>query len=357
MYIDYLKISKGVEFMLYLETLEKIRPLNYECQNLAKERLDLLLKPKGSLGRLEEIVIKLAGIRATTSFEKTFEKKAIIMMCADHGIFAEGYHLYPQGITKLIAELTLPQKVGGAILAKHAGADLVVVDVGIKESVQGVNIISRKVKDGTNNMTQGPAMSMVEAINAMEIGIEISSDLIDCGYTILGLGEVGICNTASSSAIMSVLTEISVEEATGMGSGCTAESYRRKVELIKQAIEVNLPNNKDPLDVLAKLGGLEIAALVGCCIGAAAKKTPIVLDGFITCVAALIAVRLNYFVSEYLIASHTSSEKGASKLLEILQLKPLLSLDLRLGEGTGAALAFNVIDAAQAIIMEMGSFQ
>lgn len=338
----------------FQETMGKITPLNRDIIARAKERLDGMLKPPGSLGKLEALAIQLAGI-----YEREIPlagEKAVVMMASDNGIYEEGFNSYPQEITQAIAELAGRGLIGISVLSRHAGAKLVVVDLGIKGDAKGEHIIPRKIRRGTGNIAKGPAMTREEALKAVVTGIEISESLFREGIEVLGTGEVGICNTATSAAVIAALTGTAVENLVGKGTGADDAAYGKKVQAVRDAIKINSPNPADPLDVLAKVGGLDIAGLAGCYLAAAANRKPIVLDGFIAGAAALLAFKLHPLTREYMIPSHLSAEKGARELFSHLGLEPMLLMNMRLGEGTGAALAFNLLDAACAVINEMGSF-
>ncbi|MCR4441076.1 MAG: nicotinate-nucleotide--dimethylbenzimidazole phosphoribosyltransferase [Peptococcaceae bacterium] len=339
---------------LMAETLNNIAPLDETAMAKARDRLDGLLKPPGSLGKLEDLAVQLAGIYGETL--PRVRPKGIVMMAADNGVYEEGFHTYPQEITRVVAELAGPGLIGVSVLARHAGCRLLVVDVGIKGEVRGEHILSRKIKNGTGNIVKGPAMTREEAIRAVEVGIEAANFLIESGIGVLGTGEVGICNTTTTAAVLAGLTGVCPQEVVGAGTGGGDEAYRLKLKAVREALAVNRPDGRDPIDVLAKVGGLDLAGLVGCCLAAAARRTAVVIDGFIAGTAALAAVRLNPLVRNYLIPSHLSAEKGARLVLEKLEMEPLLLMNMRLGEGTGAALAFSLIDAACKIINEMGSF-
>lgn len=336
------------------ETLRKISALDQDAMGKARERLDGLLKPTGSLGKLEGIAIKLAGIYGQAMPE--IMPKAIVMMAADNGVYDEGFNAYPQEITKAVAELAGPGLIGVSVLARQAGSRLVVVDIGVKGDVHGEHIIARKIKNGTGNIAREAAMTRQEAVIAIGTGIDITRQLVAEGIGVLGVGEVGICNTASSAAVLAALLKVEAHEVVGHGTGGADELYRRKIQAVERALIVNRPKADDPLDVLAKVGGLDIAGLVGCYLGAAACRIPVVIDGFIAGTAALLATRMEPGVKDFLLPSHLSAEKGARLVLTELGLEPMLNLDMRLGEGTGAALAFNLVDASCRIIREMGSF-
>lgn len=335
-------------------TLSKIQPLKQEAMTQVKKKLAEKLKPPGSLGKLEDLAIRMGGIYGLPL--PAITNKVIVMMAADNGVYAEGFNSYSQDFTRVLAELAGPGLLGVNVLAKHAGADVVVVDVGIKGEVTGNHIIRKKIKAGTANIAREPAMTREEVVQAIEIGIEITGVLIEKGVQVLGMGEIGICNTTTSAAVLAALTGKDPQEIVGGGTGGDERAYTLKLKAVQQALTFNKPNPADPIDVLAKVGGLEIAALTGCCLAAASYRKPIVIDGFIAGVAALAAVRLHPLVREYMIPSHLSAEKGAGVALEALAMEPMLLMHMRLGEGTGAALAFNLLDAAWKIYQDMGSF-
>jgi nicotinate-nucleotide--dimethylbenzimidazole phosphoribosyltransferase len=279
-------------------------------------------------------------------------------MGADHGVAAEGVSAYPQEVT---AQMLLNFARGGAainVLARHADARVIVVDIGVAHPLPPVpEILSRRIREGTANFTQGPAMTVNEAKRAIMIGAELAMQLVAQGVTLLAIGEMGIANTTASSALTAVLTRTAVEEVTGLGTGIDAATRARKIEVIRRAIATNAPNASDPLDVLHKLGGLEIAGLAGVVLGAAACHTAVLIDGFIASVAALVAARFVPDAAGYAIAAHRSVEVGHRMVLVELGRMPLLDLNLRLGEGTGAALAMNLVDAAAHVLAEMATFE
>lgn len=336
------------------KTISKIGPLDLEKMKEVQNYQNTLTKPAGSLGMLEELSIRLAGI--TGEKAPNLAKKAVIVMASDHGVVAEGVSAFPQVVTQ---QMVLNFTNGGAainVLARYAGAEVRVIDMGVAGEVQAPGVTVCKVKAGTNNFTLGPAMSEEEAIAALETGICIAEEMIAAGYRVLATGEMGIGNTTPSSAIVSLLTGCSVEEAVGPGTGVDDEGLRRKVDAIKCGFAVNNPNPNDALGVLAKVGGLEIAGLAGLILGAAANHTPVVIDGFISTAAALIAQGLAPACTGYMFSAHCSTEPAHRRSLEKLGLKPLLDLQMRLGEGTGAALAFHLLEAAVRIVREMATF-
>lgn len=340
--------------MLLNLTMEKIKGLDTQTQAAAQARLDSLTKPLGSLGRLEDIVRQVAGI--TGKVRPVVDKRAIIIMCADNGVVEEGVSSCPKSVTASVTQNFTRGITGVNALSNHAGADIVVVDIGVDAQLEGKGILDKKIRRGTGNIAKGPAMTREEAVKAIETGIEIVFELSEKGFNLLGTGEMGIGNTTTSSAVAAILTGKSLDKLVGRGSGLTDEGLNSKIEVIKRAIEVNKPDSSDPLDVLSKLGGFDIAGLAGCYIGAAACRIPIMIDGFIASVAALVAVRLKPETKQFMFASHGSAEPGSNAVNEAIGLEPLLMLGMRLGEGTGAAVAFHIIDAAFAAYNNMGTF-
>lgn len=340
---------------LLAKTIEKIKPLDAEAMAAAQSRQDRLTKPQGSLGRLEELSIQLAGIQGKPVPQ--VRQKAIIVMVGDHGVVAEKIGNFPQSVTAQMVSNFLRGGAGINVLARHTGVRLVVVDTGVASELKAdPQLISRKIALGTQNMVQGPAMSMEQAIKSIETGIEIITAEVAKGLDIVGTGDMGIGNTTVSSAICAVMTGRPVAEVTGRGTGIDDKQLSHKIEVIKQALAVNRPDPEKPLEVLARVGGFEIGGLAGVMLGAAAQHIPVIIDGFISGAAALIATALSPRLKDYLIASHVSAETGHPILLEHLGLKPLLNLGLRLGEGTGAALGIFLAEAAARILGEMATF-
>lgn len=333
-----------------------VAPLDETAVRQAQRRLDQLTKPPGSLGRLEELAVRLAAI--TGRVRQHLPNKTVVLMAADHGVVAEGVSAYPQSVT---AQMVANFLRGGAainVLARQAGARVVVVDMGVAAELPShPDLIARKTGWGTRNMAQGPAMTREEALAAIEAGTELADEEIRRGTNLLATGDMGIGNTTPSSAITAVLLGRPPREVTGRGTGLDDEGLARKVAVIERAIAVNRPDHGDPLDVLAKVGGYEIAGLVGVILKGAAKRIPVIIDGFISGAAGLVAVRLCPAVRGYLLAAHCSAEPGHRLVLEALGLRPLLDLNLRLGEGTGAALAMHLVDDALALLDEMATFE
>ncbi|HEX2946399.1 MAG TPA: nicotinate-nucleotide--dimethylbenzimidazole phosphoribosyltransferase [Clostridia bacterium] len=340
--------------MILEDTLAKIMGLDEDAQKAAQARLDSLTKPLGSLGRLEDIVRQVAGI--TGQARPQIDKKAIVIMCADNGVTDEGVSSCPKSVTASVTKNFTRGITGVCVLGKNAGADIHVVDIGVDADFADAGIIDRKIRRGTWNIAMGPAMTREEAVRAIETGIESVDDLVRKGVQLFGTGEMGIGNTTTSSAVAAVITGRPVQEMVGRGSGLTDEGLLHKTEVIRRAITINKPDVNDPIDVLSKLGGFDIAGLTGCFLGAAALRKPILIDGFIASVAALIAYRLKPEARDFMIASHGSAEPGSRAVLDVMGLEPLLMLGMRLGEGTGAALAFHIIDAAFAAYDRMGTF-
>ncbi|WP_025334253.1 nicotinate-nucleotide--dimethylbenzimidazole phosphoribosyltransferase [Paenibacillus sabinae] len=338
-----------------LQVLNEIERLNIVSMHQMRKRVNNLTKPLGSLGRLEEIAIRLAGI--TGSVQPSVGNKAIIVMCGDHGVVQEGVSAYPQEVTGLMMANFIRQSAAVNVLAHQAGAEVHVVDIGTVLTDLPEGVIQRKVRPGTANMAKGPAMTKEEAVAAIHVGIDMASELADKGIEVIGLGEMGIGNTTPSSAMTAVFTNHPVERITGRGTGINDEALAAKAKVIERAIEVNRPNPGDAVDVLAKVGGLEIAGLAGVILGAAARKVPVVIDGVITGAAALAAFRIEPRCRDYLFASHLSVEPAHRIVLDELGLKPLLHLDMRLGEGTGAALALPVIESALQLVSKMATFE
>lgn len=341
--------------MSLIESICKnIYPLDTRFMEQAQARQDRLIKPQGSLGKLEDISIQLAGIYGSKYFDTT--KKIVLSFACDHGVYEEGVAPNNQNIT-LLQSMNFPKKINGVgTISKFVGSDVQLIDVGINcdEPIEGV--IDCKIRKSTSNMAKGPAMTRQEAIRAIEIGIEMSEKYIQEDYKVIGIGEMGIANTTPSAAIISVIAGCDPQEVTGMGAGLKKELLQHKAQVIRTGIEINQPNPTDGIDILQKVGGFEIGSMAGVILGCSANRVPVVLDGFISYAAALIAVNINPRCKDYMIASHYSAEPGAKKALELLGLDPFLKMDMRLGEGSGAALAFNMIEAANYVYKNMLTF-
>ncbi len=337
------------------KVLDGIAAPSAEWERKAQERLDQLTKPPGSLGVLEDIAVQLAGIQGTVFPE--IKQKSVLVMAADHGIARAGVSAFPQEVT---GQMVLNFLNGGAainVLSRQAGARVVICDVGVASDLPDMEGLSQcRIRNGTANMAEGPAMSREEAIVAIKLGIGLAQAEIDSGANLLATGEMGIGNTTASTAILAACTGCDLAEITGRGTGLDDSGVNRKLELIRQSLQLNKPNPDDPLDVLSKVGGLEIAALAGVILGASQRQVPVVIDGYISSAAALIANRMQPLSLRYMMASHQSQEPGHVKMMAALGLKPMLQLNMRLGEGTGAVLAFNLVEAATAIIKEMATF-
>ncbi|HHN64939.1 MAG TPA: nicotinate-nucleotide--dimethylbenzimidazole phosphoribosyltransferase [Nitrospirae bacterium] len=337
------------------EALKSIKRPDSELITRAQRRLDNLTKPPGSLGRLEEMARRLVAIYGEEM--PGIPQKVVFTFAGDHGVTEEGVSAYPSEVTRQMVYNFIRGGAGINVLARHAGADVVVVDIGVDFDFEDMDgLIKEKVLYGTRNFTKGPAMSRDEAIECIERGIRLARTFKDRGYRMFATGEMGIGNTTPSSAIASVITGKPVEDLTGRGTGIGDEAYGRKISVIKRAIEINRPDPSDPIDVLSKVGGAEIGGIAGLCIGAAESSVPVVIDGFISTAGALLAYSMNPDTAEYMFAAHMSEEQGHRAMLEHMGLRPVLDLDLRLGEGTGAALAMTILDASLKIYREMATF-
>ncbi|MBO8162900.1 MAG: nicotinate-nucleotide--dimethylbenzimidazole phosphoribosyltransferase [Brevibacillus sp.] len=335
--------------------LQRVCERDQTAQEAARKRLNTLTKPPGSLAQLEEIAIRLAGI--TGQHRPRLGRKHVVVMCADHGVAAEGVSAFPQAVTGLMIHNFAAGKAAINVLARQVGADVVVVDVGSCCDELPPVVRNQKVRSGTANMAKEPAMSRDEALQAILVGIDTAERLVGEGSTLLALGEMGIGNTTASAAIARVwLNDASLDALVGRGTGVDDAGLERKKQVIAEAIQTHQPDPSDPVDVAAKVGGLEIAALAGVIIGAAANRCPVLVDGVITAAAALVANRLQPLTTRYLFASHLSAEPAHALLLKELGLVPFLHLGMRLGEGTGAALAMPILEAACRILDEMATF-
>ena len=341
--------------MILDSLIATIQPLDEPAMRSARARQNTLTKPPGSLGRLEELSIQLAGIKADPF--PSVERKAVIVMAADHGVASEGVSAYPAEVTAQMVQNFLDGGAAINVLARMAEARVSVVDIGVAVEFGAVSgLIQRKVMCGTRSLAQGPAMTRQEAELALQVGVDVLNEEAAKGLDLVATGDMGIGNTTPSSAIAAVMTGLPVAQVVGRGTGIDDQGLERKIKVIEQALAVNKPDPKDALDVLHKVGGLEIAGLAGVMIAAAGRRIPVVVDGFISTAAAMIAVGLAPGVREYLISAHQSVEVGHRAMLSHLGLRPLLDLNLRLGEGTGAALAFHLIEASTRILREMATF-
>jgi nicotinate-nucleotide--dimethylbenzimidazole phosphoribosyltransferase len=337
------------------EIIYGIKDVDKETIKKAEDRMTSLAKPLKSLGKLEEISIKLSGI--TGKVKNNINKKMVIIMCSDNGVVEEGVASAPQSVTLAQTINFTKGLTGVAVLAKANNTELMVVDVGINCDFKHEKVINRKIRKSTNNIAKGSAMNYDEAIQAILVGIEAVKDAKDMHFDIIGVGEMGIGNTSTSSAVLSSLTNINVDDVVGRGGGITDETFAWKKQVIKKAIEINKPDKKDPIEVVSKVGGFDIASMAGVFLGAAYYKIPVVIDGFISAVAALIAFRLNSKAKDYMFTSHDSRELGFKVAMEELRLSPILNLDMALGEGSGCPLAFSIIDSACAVMNNMATFE
>jgi nicotinate-nucleotide--dimethylbenzimidazole phosphoribosyltransferase len=337
------------------ETIASIGPLDRGAMEEARKRQDNLTKPQGSLGQLESLSIQVAGIKGNPSPRITH--KVIFTLAGDHGVTVEGVSAYPSEVTPQMVYNFLRSGAGINVLARQIGARVVIADLGVASQLEPhPDLKDKKVTQGTKNMVRGPAMSREEAIRSIEAGIELVEEELSKGIDILGTGDMGIGNTTPSSAITAAFTGADTALVTGRGTGLDDEGWRRKIQMIQQALRINRPDPKDALDILSKVGGFEIGGIAGVILAGAKYRIPVVIDGFISGAAALIAVSLSPAVKPYLIASHQSVEQGHRIILEHLGLKPLLNLDLRLGEGTGAALGIFLVETSLKVLNEMATF-
>lgn len=337
------------------EVYSQIQPLDTALRKRAQARLDRLTKPLGSLGRLEELAAQYVAI--TGEVKPTIPRGVVFTFAADHGVTVEGVSAYPREVTPQMVLNFLRGGAGVNVLARHAGVDVRVVDIGVDYEFGTVpGLFDRKIMKGTRNLMVEPAMTRSQAEQSLLVGMELATNAVQEGIGLIGTGEMGIGNTTPSAAITAVMTRRSAADVTGRGTGIDEAGHARKVQVIRTALDRHRPDPTDPLDVLAKVGGLEIGGLAGLILGAAAARIPVVLDGFIAGAAALIAVGLQPSCRDYLIASHRSVEAGHRVMLDHLSLKPLLDFDLRLGEGTGACLGIDLVYAAIKIYTEMATF-
>jgi nicotinate-nucleotide--dimethylbenzimidazole phosphoribosyltransferase len=335
--------------------LSSIQPLKKDFFSRAQTRLDRLTKPLGSLGQLEEMAKRYVAI--VEEVNPRIQQKFIYTFAGDHGVVAEGVSAYPKEVTPQMVYNFLRKGAAINVLAGHVGAKVVVVDIGVDHEFEPLEgLIIRKVARGTGNLSRGPAMSRSQALQAISVGLEMADQARAQKADLVGTGDMGIGNTTPSSAILASIAGLPVSLVTHRGTGIDDATLMRKIQLIEEAIETNKPDPQDPLDVLAKVGGFEIAGIAGLIIGCAAYRIPVVVDGFISTAAAMIAVALNNRIKEYLFASHQSVEVGHQFMWEYIGQKPILNLSMRLGEGTGAALAMFIIEAAVKILNEMATF-
>ncbi|MGG3281910.1 nicotinate-nucleotide--dimethylbenzimidazole phosphoribosyltransferase [Paenibacillus solani] len=342
-----------------MDTLHRItsdiKPLNTKVQAETAAYLDTLTKPPGSLGKLESLAVQLAGI--TGQMKPALSKKSVVVMAGDHGVCEEGISAFPAEVTP---QMVINFLNGGAavnVLARQAGADVHCVDIGVATELNHEKLLSRNISRGTANMVKGPAMTRQEALQSLVTGAEVAAELVSQGTQLFVTGEMGIGNTTPSAAIFSVLSGKQPSEVVGRGTGVTDERLSHKIHVVEQAIQVNVPQAEDPIDVLAKVGGYEIGGLAGLILGAAAHGCPVLIDGFISSAAALVAKSICPEALSYMIASHVSHEQAHVLLLEELGLHPMLQMDMRLGEGTGGVLCLHLVEAACRIMSEMATFE
>ncbi|NLL63267.1 MAG: nicotinate-nucleotide--dimethylbenzimidazole phosphoribosyltransferase [Ruminococcaceae bacterium] len=333
--------------------IDSVGELDKNAMDAARKRQDELAKPPGALGRLEDLSIQLAGI--TGKVNNTMDKRALLVFAADNGVVEEGIASCPQSIT-LMQTINLTRgKTGAGTLCKHYGVDLFVCDVGVYTDINCPEVINRKIAYGTKNFTKGPAMTREQALKAFLTGVEMVETYCK-DMNVVGIGEMGIGNTTTSAAVLAFLTDSDPEDVTGKGAGVTEESFTHKKECVKKAIEINAPNKDDIINVLSKIGGFDLCAMTGAFMATAANRIPVVIDGFISVVAALCAVRMCPNIRHFLIPSHASFEIGYKIAIKELELEPMLLLGMRLGEGSGCPLAMHILDCACTIINEMSDF-
>ncbi|MHB1485590.1 MAG: nicotinate-nucleotide--dimethylbenzimidazole phosphoribosyltransferase [Saccharofermentanales bacterium] len=348
------KMNLDPDFDLY-ETIKLITKPDESCKMKAKERWNNIAKPLNSLGKLEDLVVKAAGIFGNEAID--FSRKGVIVMCADNGVVDEGVTQVSNEVTATVARNMTNGKATINILSSKNGADVFVIDIGIACDMSDCTIINRKISSGTRNMALEPTMSKAETIKAIETGISMVYELKSRGYRLIATGEMGIGNTTTSSAVTAVILGKSASEVTGRGAGLSDKSLLKKIQVIDHAIALHKPDPFDPIDVMAKVGGLDIAGLAGVFIGGAAAKIPVLIDGFISSVAALAAIRICPDVREYIYATHISYEPAGRMVLDALGLPAFLDLNMCLGEGTGAVMAFPIFDLAVEVYNKMASFE
>ena len=340
------------------ETINSITGQDDSWREKARTRLDQLTMPHWALGRLMDLALDLAGM--TRSLNPSVERKAVIVMAGDHGVVEEGVSKFPQEVTPQMVGNFVNGGAGINALARQVGAEVKVVDMGVAADISAMTesglVIDKKVAPGTANMAKGPAMTREQAIASIEAGIEVVRDM-EQDIDMFGTGDMGIGNTTPSTAIVSIITSTSVSRVTGRGTGLDDGQLNHKIKVIEESLELNKPDATDGLDVLAKVGGFEIGGIAGIILGAASCKKPVLVDGFISTAGALIATSLAPECKDYIIASHRSVEQGHRIMHEHLGLEPLLDLNLRLGEGTGGALAMNIVEAAKRVLTDVATFE
>lgn len=336
------------------DALKKIKPLDQDVMDKTWEYLDNLSKPLRSLGILEEIAVKISGI--TGEVFNRIHKKNILIFCADNGVCDEGVSGCSQEVTNIVTNNLPNYKTGVGILAKFYGSEIKVIDVGVKGTISNSKVINKKIREGSMNMALGEALTREEVIKAINIGIESVDTLVKEGYNLIGTGEMGIGNTSTSTAVIAVLLDLNVEELVGLGAGLTEGGLENKRKVLKKAIELNNPDKEDVIDVISKVGGLDIASLCGSFIGAAKNRVPIVIDGLISSAAALCAYKIDNNIRNFMFPSHKSMEKAMSEVYKEMKMEPMFDLKMRLGEGSGCPIAFSIIESALAVINEMDTF-
>ena len=337
--------------MSITKTISSVAPLDKTVMDAARRRQAQLAKPPGSLGRLEELSIQLAGI--TGKVHNQIKKKHLLVFAADNGVVSEGVSSAPQSVTLQQTINLTRAKTGASTLCKHFGCDITVCDVGVNADIKDTKVLNRKIAYGTQNIIKGPAMTREQAVQAIMIGMELAKET---EADVIGIGEMGIGNTTTSSAVLSVMLDADVDAVTGRGGGITDQSFQKKKQVIRTAIEINHPDKQDVIDVLSKVGGFDVAAMCGAFIGCAVTHRPVVIDGFISAVAALCAYKLCPNAVHYFIPSHASYEIGYQLAMDAMNLTPIFLLGMRLGEGSGCPLAFEILDAACSVINDMATF-
>ena len=341
---------------MWKQTLKQIQPISETWMDKARQRLDNLTKPRGSLGRLEEMAARVVAIREEE--RPSLGKKEVFVFAGDHGVVSDGVSAYPQEVTGLMVRNFLNGGAGINVLARAAGASVSVIDIGMKENLEDADgLIKKNVRRATENIVSGPAMSREEAEKAIDVGIEMADNAFANGAVMVAAGEMGIGNTTPSSAVFSALLPAECSDVTGRGTGLGEAGLRQKIKVIERALQINPTSPDNPISTLAAVGGLEIGGICGLCLGGAAHRMIVVVDGFISSAGALVAMRLNPTVQDYIFFSHQSSEKGHRIFFEREGIRPILDLDLRLGEGTGAALAMQIIEDSVSIYNEMATFE
>jgi nicotinate-nucleotide--dimethylbenzimidazole phosphoribosyltransferase len=331
-------------------TLDRIRPVDQAAMAEVQARLNRQAKPRGSLGRLEEFARQFVAI----SGREEIRKKVLFTFAGDHGVASEGVSALPREATAQLVRNVAGQGAAINALARHAGADVIVVDMGVDHDFGRLGgLLDRKIGRGTANFTQGPAMTRAEALRSLETGIALACSCPSAGIDLVGAGDMGVANTTPSAAIAAAFTGLPPARVTGRGTGIDDPTLARKIRVVEQGLAVNCPDPRDPVDVLAKVGGFEIGGIAGLIIGCAAEGIPVVVDGFASTAAALLAAELHPRIREYLFAAHCSTEIGHAALLQRLRLEPMLDLQMRLGEGTGAALAMTLVEAALRLLREV----